>query len=306
MMTRLIFAVMLETLSSAGSQADRIDTTDLTPKFLTFYKAAVGGRLNGDARFALWKKDYGFAAVPPGPEGDAMARKLLDDAWPRYAKALPKIEQGGRSLQPSPELTLTRVKALLRPSRSVHMKLIVYVGAFEGNAFSVGKNGVATVAVPVEMSTKERGPVMTHEFVHAVQISMGTMSGGWKRTIGETVLAEGLAMRATQHIYPKLPATTFVETPDEPGWLKRAERRRSQILRDVRMAVSSSSSDDVLRFTMGKGPSGIDREAYFAGWAVVGYWLSHGMTYADIARIPEQDAPTAVAKAIDALSRSRL
>ena len=56
-----------------------------------------------------------------------------------------------------------------------------------------------------------------------------------------------------------------------------------------------------MRFTMGKGPSGIEREAYYAGWLVVGYWLDRGMTFADIARIPEQEMPDRVAEAIDAL-----
>ena len=48
-----------------------------------------------------------------------------------------------------------------------------------------------------------------------------------------------------------------------------------------------------MRFTMGKGPSGLEREAYYAGWLVVGYWLEHGTTFAEIARIPEAEMPKA-------------
>ena len=44
-----------------------------------------------------------------------------------------------------------------------------------------------------------------------------------------------------------------------------------------------------------------DPKLLFAGWVAVGWWLAHGMTYADIARIPESEAPGRVAKALDAL-----
>lgn len=296
-----VTALLFSATAAAAARSDIVQVMDLTPKFLNFYRAANARRLSEDQRFALWKKDYGFAAVPPTADGDRIARQLLDKAWPRYPKAQPLIERGAAGLEPSPKATLTKVEALLKPTKPVRLKLIVYVGAFEGNAFTVGKDGVATVAVPVEISAQARGPVMTHEFVHAVQISMGTMSGGWERSIGETILAEGLAMRVTQHLYPRHPSTEFVETPDEPGWLGRADKLRPALLRDVRSVLSSTKSDDVFRFTMGKGPAGIDREAYYVGWEVVGYWLSHGLTYADIARIPEGQAPQRVAEAIDAL-----
>ncbi len=297
------FAALACTLLLAAGPAPQntIAIKDITPKFLTFYRAASAAPMSPDERFALWKKDDGFAAVPPTPDGDKIARRLLDAAWPKYPAVTGRIEEGAAGLQPSPRETLDKVASLLKPDRPIHLTLIVYVGAFEGNAFTMGRNGEPTVAVPVEQTAAERGPVMTHEFVHAVQIGMGTMSGGWVRSIGETVLAEGLAMRATQHLYPDLPTASFVEMPSEPGWLARADRERTRILGDVRSVVASSNSDDVFRFTMGTGPAGFDREAYYAGWTVVGYWLAHGMSYADIARIPEADAPARVGAALDAL-----
>jgi hypothetical protein len=290
---------------AASNDVGTIDVTDLTPKFLKFYREAVADKLAPDARFALWKKEYGFAAVPPTPEGDQIARKLLDSAWSRYPEALSLIRNGANGLQPSPRTTLMRVESLLHPDRPIRIKLIVYVGAFEGNAFTVGHNGLPTVAVPIEISSRQRGPIMTHEFVHAVQISMGSMSGGWVRSIGETALAEGLAMRVTQHLYPTVPIINLVEAPDEPGWLAKADKLRPRILADVRSSLSSSRSSDVFRFTMGLGPSGIDREAYYVGWEVVGYWLAHGRSYADIARIPESQAPEEVGRALDAMKRGK-
>ena len=49
---------------------------------------------------------------------------------------------------------------------------------------------------------------------------------------------------------------------------------------------------------MDKGPSGLELEAYYVGWLVVGYWLDRGMTFAEIARIPEADMPARVNDAL--------
>lgn len=67
---------------------------DLRPKFLEFYQTAIKETDSEDRRFGMWKQMYDFAAVPPTPEGDQMARRVLDDAWPRHAEALPTIRAG--------------------------------------------------------------------------------------------------------------------------------------------------------------------------------------------------------------------
>ena len=93
-----------------GRATDNVITVrDLTPKFLTFYRAATARQLDPDARFRLWQADYGFAAVPPTPQGDSMARTLLDRAWPNYPSVLARIERGAAGLEPSPQATLDRV-----------------------------------------------------------------------------------------------------------------------------------------------------------------------------------------------------
>ena len=159
-----------------------ITVKDLTPKFLALYHAATAAPVSADERFRLWKQYDDFAAVPPTPQGDAIARRLLDGAWPKYPGVMDRIEAGASGLEPSPQETLRRVAAELKPAGPVHLNLVVYVGALEGNAFTASFDGKVTVAVPVEETPFERGPVMTHEFTHAVQISMGTNSGGWIRT----------------------------------------------------------------------------------------------------------------------------
>jgi len=303
----LVTAVSASVASaSAPVSQESIEIRDLTPKFLAFYQTASAENATPEHRFELWQQDYGFAAVPPTPEGAQIARRLLDEAWPKYPSVMTRIVRGANGMEPSPDSTLKRVFSQLQPGKPVHMRVVVYVGALEGNAFTAaGKDGVPTVALPVEQSPYDRGPMMAHEFTHAVQISMGTNSGGWIRSVGETVLAEGLAMRVAQKLYPDRPAASFVEMPEEPGWLTKCEARHDAILRDVRAVLASDKSEDVMRFTMGTGPTGLDREAYYAAWVVTEYWLRHGMTFASIARIPEDEAPLRVGLAIDAIIGSR-
>jgi hypothetical protein len=276
-----------------------VTITDLSPKFLAFYSAAEREQASPDRRWDLWRKLYDFAAVPPTIEGEKMARVLLDRAWPRYPSALEQIRSGAAAMSPRPETTAHDVAELLRPEKAATLRLLVFVGGFEDNAFTAAQAGRITTAVPIEMSPDRRALIMTHELTHAVHIAMGSFAGGWVRSIGTTVLTEGIAMRVAEKLFPGRPAKEFVELT--PGWLDQATKRRSEILRGIRPYLQSEKSEDVMRFTMGRGPSGLEREAYYAGWEVVGYWLNHGMSFARIARIPEKEMPGRVAEAIDAL-----
>jgi hypothetical protein len=272
---------------------------DLTPKFLKFYDEATKENASPAKRWELWKKDYDFAAVPPTPQGEEIAKKLLNDAWPRYPGVLGRIRKGAARLTPDPHATIRSVAELLRPEKAVNVTLLVYVGGFEENAFTAAQEGKITTAVPIEDDPGGRAIRMTHELTHAVHISMGSFSGGWIRTIGTTVLTEGLAMRVTEKLIPGRSEAGYVE--NRPGWFAEATKLRSDILKDIQPALNSNKSEDVMRYTMGKGPSGLEREAYYVGWLVVGYWLDHGTSFAEIARISEPEMPSRVQQAIEKL-----
>jgi hypothetical protein len=272
---------------------------DITPKFVAFYEQATRQHASEEERWKLWKQAYDFAAVPPTPEGESLARKLLDDAWPRYPAVMERIRRGAAGLTPDPHTVIRSIAELLRPEKPVNVTLLVFVGAFEENAFTAAQGGKITTALPIEGEPGGRELLMTHELTHAVHISMGSFSGGWIRTIGTTVLTEGLAMRVTQKLIPSRDEASYVE--GRPGWFKEASEKRTEILNAILPVLSSDKSEDVMRFTMGKGPNGLEREAYYVGWLVVGYWLENGMTFADIARIPEKEMPQRVSEAIHQL-----
>jgi|SRR5215472_3254465 len=100
-------------------------------------------------------------------------------------------------------------------------------------------------------------------------------------------------------LFPKRPEAENIEFT--PGWLKEVEQRRIEILKGIRPFLASDKPDDIQRFTIGPGPAGLEREAYYAGWLVVGDWLAHGMNFSDIARIPESEMPQRAAASMDGL-----
>lgn len=272
-----------------------IDFVDLTPKFLAFEEAARN-EADPDKRFAIWQEKYGFAAVPPGPKGQEMARALLDKAWPRYAAALPEIRQGAARMAPQVLSTLVEVSKLLGLEQPIDVRVVAYVGGFEDNAFTFGMNGQPVVNFPVESSPATLDLIEPHELTHAVHLKTANLPGGWERSIATTLFQEGLAMRVTQELRPGHPDSAYVS--HRPGWLEEATAKKARILADMLPVLDRKDSDTVWRFTIDKGPAGIEREAYAAGWFVIGHLRDKGMSFAQIAHIPESEMPGVIRQAI--------
>lgn len=292
-----IAAALMFAAPAAAQDTPRVtlQVDDLSPRFLTFYDAAVA-EPDAGRRFALWKQHYGFAALPPVPQADSMARAMLDAAWPRYPEVLDRIRAGAPGMQPAAEPTLRAVAGLLGVADTMTIRLLAYVGAREGNAFTNASRGVVTVFIPVEEDPAWRELVMVHEMTHAVHHRLAGYSEGWERTIGRTIFAEGLAARATEALHPGRPAAAYLE--HRPGWMAAAEARETEILRGILPHLGASDGQTVLRFTMGTGTTGTEREAYYAGWRVIGHLLRRGYTFPQLARIPESEAPALMETAI--------
>ena len=283
--------------SELGDANYRIRLVDLTPRFLDFYAAASAPGVDPEARWQLWQERYGFAAVPPTPEGQKIARRLVEEAWPKYEAALPVIRAGGAAMKPDPLTVLRQVSAVLKPSTPVEVEVRTYVGAFDGNAFTFGETGKPGVAVPTEMTEAQRATVLPHEMTHAVHMLTANLSGGWERSIAMTMLQEGLAVHVSQTVAPGRDIRDHIEF--SPGWWDAANAKRRSILTAIAPVLDRKDSDSVFRFTMGRGPNGLEREAYAAGWWVVDHLRRRGMSLAEIARIPEAEMPAVVHRAIN-------
>lgn len=299
----LFLALLCGVVNSAAAQPStpiiQLNPRDLTPRFLQFYDSASRQNLSADGRFALWKKLYGFAATPPTAEGDSIARSLLDGAWPRYADYISSIRHGSALVLPQARRIGEEVAHLLKPDSTITITLLTYVGGFEGNAFTTAQNGNIITAMAVETDSAALPLLLAHELTHAVHIGMGSFSGGWQRSVGATALTEGLAMRVAHQLFPHRREEEITEY--SPGWLAAVRAQRREIFRRMLPYLSSDNTDDVMKFTMGKGNLGFEREAYYVGWEVVGYWLQQGKTLAEIARIPEAQMPRMVERAITEL-----
>lgn len=281
--------------AGAASPAVRLEIVDRTPKFLDFYDAAVAENAAPQRRWELWKERYDFAALPPVPERDSLARVLLDDAWPRYPGVMAQIRGGAEALRPEAEATLRSVVSLLGAD-SATLQLIVYVGALENNAFFFAYEGRQGVMFPLEGDARWRETALPHEMAHAVHHQLAGYSEGWERTIARTLFAEGLATRVAQVLVPGRDDAGYLE--HRAGWFAEAEAHREAILRGILPALGASDSETVMRFTMGRGTTGVDREAYYVGWLVVGDLLERGWTMAELARVPEDETPALVAESI--------
>ena len=277
-----LFAAKLPLLPrEAAKDGVTLSIRDMTPRFLDFYAAAQG--LGSDARYLMWKDRYGFAAVPPGPQGEALSRKLLDAAWPRYADALPLIRAGVAGMSPAPLATAVKVADLFRAPRPLRIGIVAYVGGFEDNAFSMGTPDGPVVCLPVEMTAERRAFLMPHEMTHAVHMMLAHLPASYERPLGRVLFEEGLAMHAVQALKPGLPMWDYV---GDKVWFEAATAKRHDILAAIEPQLDANDGPTLFKYTMGQGSTGREREAYIAGWMVVDHMLKHHATLAELARVP--------------------
>ena len=201
------------------------------------------------------------------------------------------------TLQPSPMAMLTAIVARLHADVPIHVKLIAAVGWAEPGSIIIADHGLQTIGIQVDGPPAQTGAALAHVLTHAVHEAMGGATTGSGRNVGAAVIGEGLAMRVARGLFPAAPETDVTET--RPGWMVTGDAKRNAILRDIRVALNDSDAETVSRFTAGTGPAGLEREAYYVGWQVTGYWLAHGETLGEIAHVKERDAPARVAEAID-------
>lgn len=273
-----------------------LSIVDLTPKFLTFYEQAQGVT-DQEERWKLWQALYGFAAVPPTPQGKVRARELLEQAWNKYKDHLDLFVSGAQSLQPAPAPVLQSVCDLL-DHQAVAVQLIVFVGGFEDNAFAYANGGQYNVCLPIEQSARKRALVLPHEFTHAVHLAKAGLTGSWERSIAQLILEEGLATRCTEKLVPNRMTTDYL---GEEAWLTRCRSQATQIYQGLLPCLAKEDGQTVYQFTMGQGTTGIEREAYYAGWHVVGWLLAQGWSLANLAGLPAAELPALVNQALSAL-----
>lgn len=257
---------------------------DKTPEFMHFYRLAQGA--DPEQRWELWKQHYGRAMVPPGPDGMAMARRLLDASWDRYPEVMDRIERGAAGMEPAPQQVLDRVAGLLGCDVDLTVKVQVITANLEGNAYAFKHEGVSWVVIPVEQAPEDRGPVLAHEFAHAVHMALSGCTDGYPTTIALRAMLEGIAIHTAMQAWPGLPETGYLEMLEDAGWLARCREHDQAILKAVLEHLPADDMETYHRFILGPGPgAGLPREVYYGGYRVVGHLLAKGQTLASLARV---------------------
>jgi hypothetical protein len=300
-MLRILFAATL--LASAANAADATHVLDIdnrAPKFQTFYADATKAQLSADARFELWQKEDGLAAVPPGLDGDKMARQLLDAAWDRYPALVPKLDALERTAEDQGRASFDKINELLATTDApIHSRLILYVGQFDNNAFTMPAMGgkPVTVLMPVENAILKIA--LAHELTHSVHIQLAHVQNSFGAPVGETVFLEGLAMRTSQAAVPGLPETAYTQIDPNDHWLATCYAKQDAVLKDIVPDLDRSGQDVAMKYTFGQGNNGMQREAYCAAWIVMGRLIASGRTLPELARIPEDKMVDTIREALN-------
>lgn len=273
-----------------------LTVVDLTPKFLAFYEQAKAVE-TAEERWQLWQKLYSFAAVPPTPQGKELARQLLEQAWDKYPDHLALFAKGAQAIQPAPAAALQSVCHLLE-NQEVAVQLLVFVGGFEDNAFAYAHEGRYHVCIPMEQNPAKREFVLHHEFTHAVHMAKAGLTGSWERSIAQVIIEEGLATRCTEKLVPH---GTIADYLGDEAWFQRCQSQATPIFQGLLPFLASEAGETVYQFTMGQGTTGLEREAYYAGWQVVGLLLAQGWTLANLAGLPATELPLLVSQALGEL-----
>jgi hypothetical protein len=287
-------------LASPVFAADHmLDIDNRVAKFETFYAHATAKPMDADARFKLWQTEDGLAAVPPGPDGDAMARKLLDDAWSRYPALTPKLDGLEKTAEETAREMFARDNEILGTANdNINTRLILYVGQFDNNAFTVppmdGKP--ATILMPVENINLKIA--LAHELTHSIELQLVPVKNSFGAPVGETMFLEGLAMRTSQRAVPGLPDAAYTSMPNEPDWMPNCVAKKDAVMKDIVPDLDKSGHEIAMKYTFGQGNTGMQREAYCAAWFAMGKLIDSGKTLPELARVPEDQMVGVVKAAI--------
>lgn len=267
------------------------------PRFEAFYRSASRAGVTETQRWAMWKSKYGIAAVPPTPEGDALARRQLDAAWPRYAPIAPRLGALEQSAVATARTAIARIERILDVRSNLTVRLLLFVGQFDNNAFSVpAMNGNPPETVmPVE--AEHRDVLLAHELTHAVHFALDGIRNSFGAPLGETIFLEGLAMRSSAQVFPGKTDADYAAEGDQV-WMNRCKRRQRAVLQGVLPYLRVASAPVASRFTFGEGTVGMHRQLYCAAWLMYGHLLHGGTTLARLARVPERAMPDMTASAI--------
>ncbi|MEO7207272.1 MAG: DUF2268 domain-containing putative Zn-dependent protease [Steroidobacteraceae bacterium] len=285
--------------ATADPAAHILDVDNRVGKFEKFYGDATAKPMDGTARFQLWQKEDGLAAVPPGPDGEAMARKLLDDAWDKYPALVSQLPVLTKTAADTARIMFAKDNAILETANDpIHSRLILYVGQFDNNAFTMPAMDGRPVTVLMSVENTNLKLILAHELTHSIHLQLAHVKNSFGAPVGETMFLEGLAMRTAQRAVPGLPDAAYVAMPGDEKWFLNCMARKEAVLRGIARDLKKGGREIAIKYTFGQGNTGMQRESYCAAWIVMGQILNSGETLPQLARIPEGKMVSTISSAM--------
>lgn len=290
-----VCALAFPVVSLMAAPADHtLDVVERVSKFQSFYKEAAG--TDPETRWALWQKDYGHAAVPPGPEGEKMARTGLDAAWDKYPALIPQLPALTKTATDTANDTFTRINAVLKTDGTpIHAKYVLFVGQFDENAYTIPPMDGNPATVMMEVEMKQLKTITAHELAHAVHGQLAGVKNSFGGPIGETLFLEGLAMHTTKAVVPGLPDYAYVA---DEKWFATCTEKKAAVLAGIAPDLEKSGREIAMKYTFGQGNNGMQREAYCAAWFVFANLLKTH-TLSELARVPEDQMVATIKAAMN-------
>ena len=296
-MRQLILAACLAlSVSTAQSAEIALDlkVRDLSPNFVEFYEAAnkpvptptpvadqptapIAAESPEDRRWRLFKQSYDFSAQAT-PEA---TRAALESAWPRYEQALPKIEAGFDGIANEPSRTLETLSKHFSLDKSMSMRLVAYVGTFDGRVWGEQDGDTLNVFLPLEVDSDTRA-VPSARLMGQAMLDKTAGWGNKPRSLAELVVGEGVVAHGIAAAAPGKSIDQYLAI--SPSELAKLRSNRKAILSSILPKLSDRSATTLNAYSTDQLA-----EARFAGWLLVEGLSKQKARYADMIRQKPSD-----------------
>ncbi|MFC7320140.1 hypothetical protein [Halobacillus campisalis] len=260
---------------------DAIKITHYKDEFLSFYHDASQHSFNENDRFSAWKKYYGFNPYMKEDPKEQLAREMLEQAFPKYERALPTIE----SFQVDEEEIfqyISLIRESLNAFEPMQLSIVFFIGDFETDPFIEKEpNDAYTLYFPIEIEWK---PILlVNELAKTVYLNQSKLNPRSLNDVAHVVYLEGLALHTADWVTPK----DYLSLNIYP-WLSKCSREPTRIMMNLLPHLRRSDYKAIYSFTKGTGASGYTNEASFVGWRTIKHMLEKGNSLASLLNIPEE------------------
>ncbi|MGX4687368.1 hypothetical protein JNUCC83_10915 [Vagococcus sp. JNUCC 83] len=177
------------------------------------------------------------------------------------------------------------------------IKIVYFVGFFEDNPFvTTDVNGKLCVCLPIENNSDEEFQriQLYHELTHIYHSKLSNTSFSYEQSLSFLILQEGLDLRMSEKMVPGYMDSKYVS--HQNGWYEKIVRYRNNIISGVIPDIHENDTEILYKYTMGKGNTGYEREAYYIGWILVGKMLDDGYSFRELMILSEGEGSLLVEK----------